>query len=146
MVIFDEFVKIWREIQKIRNKKRREIKSFTYIGNNVLDLRMKQEEKIKAKSDLENNLRFNIRTFSVFLLVFVPLAGLSSIGSTVSYYNESESSVSNTLQAGTNFPIKSFGRVLDAGTFNLDNPETLPPTNEEITEQSTSTDATLTFD
>jgi signal peptidase I len=103
MVIFDELVKIWKEVQKLRRKKSPPPRN---IGVNVLDLRFKQKEK----NIIDNSSSFNLKTLSVLLIIFVPLIGLSSVSSTVSYYNQSESSASNTLQASAVFPdvVKGF--------------------------------------
>ena len=136
LVIFDELAKIWKEIQKIRRKKTLHKEETNYMGVNVLDLRTKQKERLEQK----NPLRFRMNILSALLIFFAPLAGLYSVGSTVSYYRESESSVSNLLQVGTDFPVKTFNRVLGAS---ISDPETLLPAempDEEITEPEINTD------
>jgi len=132
LVIFDEMAKIWKEIKRMRRKKiphreerenlGRQYNERIYTGANILDLRFIQRNKIR-KIKVESSSRLRFKTLSVLLFVFVPLVGLSSVSSTVSYYSESEISAGNILQAGTDYPNNFMGRILGAGIF-----------NEEITE------------
>lgn len=111
LVILDELFKIWREIKKIRQKKNieknggenlvwRESRPYPYMGNNILDLRLKIKPKNEEKFETQRRSSLNFKTYSILLLIFVPLLGLSSLGSTVSFYNEREIFASNILQAG----------------------------------------------
>ncbi len=109
LVILDEIVKIWREIRRLRQNKKigskelEEDGKISTIGNNVLDLRIKFQEKSEKKTFFSGNPGSYLKTLSVFLIGFLSLAGLSSVSSTVSYYNESETTLANTLQASADY-------------------------------------------
>lgn len=109
LVILDEIVKIWKEIRRLRQNKKIGSKELeedgktSTIGNNVLDLRIKFQEKSEKKNFFSGNPGSYLKTLSVFLIGFLSLAGLSSVSSTVSYYNESETALANTLQASADY-------------------------------------------
>lgn len=113
LVIFDELMKIWREIRKMWRKKiiyreekgnlsRQYDKSYPI---NVLDLRFVRKNKSEEKSGAKNSSRLRFKTLSTLLLIPISLIGLSSVSSTVSYYNENENSIGNMLRAGVDFDL-----------------------------------------
>ncbi len=123
IIICDELGKIWREIKKIRRK------IPTNKTPNILDLRIRP--KIDPKSS------FSFRNTALIFLLILPMIALGRIGSTVSYYNENEASLGNTMKAGTNFPSAI---VLSPQPATL--PEVL--TEKIITAQTMSDEATTT--
>lgn len=138
LVILDEIVKIWKEIRRLRQNKKiggkelAEDGKTSIIGNNVLDLRIKFQEKSEKKTFFSGNPGSYLKTLSVFLIGFLSLAGLSSVSSTVSYYNESETALANTLQASADYPSTEVaGRVLgesvslEANISDDENPENI---------------------
>ncbi len=152
LVILDEIVKIWREIRRLRQNKKigskelEEDGKISTIGNNVLDLRIKFQEKSEKKTFFSGNPGSYLKTLSVFLIGFLSLAGLSSVSSTVSYYNESETTLANTLQASadySNLAIESrliepevLGESvsLEADTSDSENPENIVEEEDVVTE------------
>ena len=121
IIIFEELIKIWKEIKKIRRRKNEEALEYVssealpielernvqsvYREGNVLDLRAKFEQKSREGLSFRrrDTSDFGFKAVSILLLAIVPLLGFGSVGSTVSYYNESEVSLGNILQAGTNY-------------------------------------------
>ena len=107
LVIIDEFLKIWWEIKSLREKKTLSTRNKEdSVGmrsmSNVLDLRRVRREVIRTENP---NPKYSyLKTLLIFLVPFLSLIGLSSISSTVSYYNESEHSTANTLQASAVYP------------------------------------------
>src|SRR3989338_2465154 len=121
IIIFEELIKIWKEIKKIRRRKNEEALEYVssealprelernvrsvYREGNVLDLRAKFEQKSREGLSFRrrDTSDFGLKAVSILLLAIVPLLGFGSVGSTVSYYNESEVSLGNILQAGSNY-------------------------------------------
>src|SRR3989344_5267486 len=121
IIIFEELIKIWKEIKKIRRRKNEEALEYVssealpielernvqsvYREGNVLDLRAKFEQKSREGLSFRrrDTSDFGLKVVSILLLAIVPLLGFGSVGSTVSYYNESEVSLGNILQAGSNY-------------------------------------------
>ena len=121
IIIFEELIKIWKEIKKIRRRKNEEALEYVssealpielernvqsvYREGNVLDLRAKFEQKSREGLSFRrrDTSDFGLKAVSILLLAIVPLLGFGSVGSTVSYYNESEVSLGNILQAGGNY-------------------------------------------
>jgi signal peptidase I len=136
LVIVDEFIKILREIKKIRLRKNKTQQlgkeESEYAGRiNILDLRVKPMAKPKSS-------KFYPRAFLTVVALIGAVFGVSSTGSTVSYYNEHEFSTGNILRAGTNFPQPL--RMMSAGISDADipSPEILSSVDEKITEPDVS--------
>ncbi len=126
IIIFEEILNIFKEIKRIRRRKsgddaeyqlsqpislesNRETRKLeipdVYRDGNVLDLRDKFESKRR------NSLSFRDSNYSDFVfksilllsLLSAPLFGITRVGNTISYYNQSEVSLGNVLQASNDF-------------------------------------------
>lgn len=99
IVICDELLKILREVVRLQNRKRLVRKVEQDRRQRVVDLRApaKAVEPVKYQSN------FNLKVLATVLIIGGPLLGSSSIGSTISYYHESESSTHNMLQASLTY-------------------------------------------
>src|SRR3989344_6195321 len=138
IIIFEELIKIWKEIKRIRRRKNEKTLEYVssealprelernvrsvYREGNVLDLRAKFEQKSREGLSFRrrDTSDFGLKVVSILLLAIVPLFGFGSVGSTVSYYNESEVSIGNILQASDNYgeiAIEAVASVLGISDF-----------------------------
>ena len=153
IIIFEELIKIWKEIKRIRRRKNEEALEYVssealprelernvqsvYREGNVLDLRAKFEQKSREGLSFRrrDTSDFGLKAVSILLLAIVPLLGFGSVGSTVSYYNESEVSLGNILQAGNDYG-EAFARSAILGISDFapslsEVPEDPPPSEVE---------------
>lgn len=140
IVIFDEILKIFSEVRRMRRKRSNLFvrESFredpeakegsnprrsyptnqsNYRQGNVLDLR-KSVTNIapQASSVAMSNRAYSLRAMSAVLIIIGPLLGLGRVGNTISYYNENESSQGNILQASNDFGNNTITDTTDPGT------------------------------
>ena len=102
IVIIDEINKILREVRKMRS-------NASNKKSKILDLRVVGKQRQTGQVN-QTHPSFSIKSVIIVLGLGIGLAGLSSVHSTVSYYNDKTTSVANLLQASTDYgiPVPTF--------------------------------------
>ncbi len=114
IVIFDEIAVIWQEVKKMKLKKRKKEISPKNLprknsqSNNV-GISQSAGERIRVSMSANIiDLRSNNITPKIFMAIILSagaMFGFSKVGNTVSYYQQSETSLNNRLQASSDFGL-----------------------------------------
>ncbi len=110
IVIFDEIAVIWQEVKKMKLKK---LKSKNpKLKNRNISEDENSNEKFKENFsgsyviDLRNrNISPSTKTIVAIIFVGASMFGFSKVGNTISYYQQSETSFNNRLQASSDFGL-----------------------------------------
>lgn len=155
MIIFDEIVKIWREVKKIRNRRKKKDSRLVPVnsvydipdddssGDNILDLRIRKvadfatrpRRAVDGKSSGSHSGEAHLRMLMAVLLVIGSAIGYSKIGGTISYYNQTELSLSNRFQASSDYGQPEIDApLIDALSFSAKSIQEDEPEVESVTE------------
>lgn len=156
LIIFDEILKIWRELRRIRRDKNRggggdggSNERQVNSRSRIVDLRVRPVLQPVMLVRKKTGSHFPLRALSLFLVIFGPIIGISSFGGTIAYYNENEYSLGNVLRASTEYDLVVVPTPAPAAALLVEvqvGEESEATTSPEISEVASSTEPAIVLD